>query len=152
MSKNKKVKGQSVSGNKNISLQALKTEKYYDKYPKWAFSKCDFEHEKWGVSCNHMLDNLLIALRNFEGMSWGEILGATNGRNHNTRSHHVPIENLDDEAVERLKELNLDDYDELCSLAVDGRKRVWGVINDGVYNIIWYDLNHEICESKKRHT
>lgn len=153
MRKNKKVSGQSATGKKKIKNEVLKQEGYYDKYPRWAFGKCDFEHEKWGISCKSgARDHLLLTLKSLESMNWGKILSSTNGRVSNTRSHAIAIERLTEEAVKRLEELNLDDYDELYSLAVDNQKRIWGVMNDGVFNIIWYDLNHEICESRKRHT
>lgn len=153
MNNAKKVRGQKATGKKKIANEILKSEGYYDKYPRWAFSKCDFEHEKWGISCKSgVLDNLLLTLKSLESMNWCTILSNTNGRVGNTRSHSIAIECLKEEAIERLRELNLDDYDELYSLAVDNKKRIWGVINDGVFNIIWYDLNHEVCESKKKHT
>ncbi|WP_316160664.1 hypothetical protein [Clostridium sp.] len=30
--------------------------------------------------------------------------------------------------------------------------RLYGIINDGTFNIIWYDKKHKIYLSKKKHT
>ncbi|MDR3278612.1 MAG: hypothetical protein LBT12_07540 [Oscillospiraceae bacterium] len=98
------------------------------------------------------MSDVLSRLSSLERQTWGEIFQSTAGRKSNTRNHFIPVSAIVKDARERLIENNLDEYDELCSLSISGKERVWGVLSDGVFFIIWYDLNHEICPSEKKNT
>ena len=128
-------------------------ESYYDKYPRWMFQRCDFDHSKWGMLCNSgKLTDFFRYLSNLECQKWGEILTDKSGRRSNTRNHHIPLTDIIREAQKRATEINVDEFDDLCSIAVSGRMRVWGYIIDGLFYIIWFDPEHEIYPSEKRHT
>lgn len=77
-------------------------------------------------------------------MKWSEIL--------NRNSHAVPISKICPEAQGRLKELKQDDVDELISLRLTGKKRVWGIRDQNILKILWWDPEHTVCPSLKRHT
>jgi hypothetical protein len=126
---------------------------YYGLNPTWSFKKCDFDHPQWGLSQNPKhLPQLLKKLASFELQTYGEIFSSTSGRASNTRNHWIDVEHIVKDAQDRLAAQNLNDEDSLCSLALSSLERVWGVIKAGVFYIIWYDLNHEVCPSNKRHT
>ena len=126
---------------------------FYDKYPQWLFQRCDFEHPKWGMSCNSgALTKVFRYLSNLESQKWGEILTDKSGRRNNTRNHEIELSDLSKEAQKRATDINVDEFDALCSIAVGGRERVWGHISDGVFCIIWFDMQHEIYPTEKRHT
>ena len=145
-----------VASNQKRPTRITNPESFYDQTPVWSFSLCDFYHEKWGFSSSSQsyedLSTLLLRLKDFEGQSWRQILSDTSGRKNNTKNHAIPINNLDKEAQKRLEEIKLDDIDKLYSLSVTGKRRVWGTIIDGTFCIVWYDTEHEVCPSKKRHT
>ena len=42
--------------------------------------------------------------------------------------------------------------DTLFSLAPEGKLRLYGRLYDGVFDILWIDLEHEVCTSNKKHT
>ena len=84
----------------------------------------------------------------FEGQTWTEIMSASGGKRTGTNSHFIPVAHLIKEAQKRAEELKIDDY-EFFSLRLDAKKRLWGIIDGGVFQIIWYDPNHEICPSHK---
>lgn len=113
--------------------------------PRWRFQKRDCEHERWHLEVTELL---LEKLTNFESMTWSQILvGAKN------QNHHVKTYKLIKEAQKRLVTLKLDDYDEICSLRLDGTHRLYGILDeDGVFSIIWNDFEHEIYPSKKKNT
>lgn len=138
---------------KNINVESPR-KSFYENHPIWSFSKCDFEHERWGVSCSMgSLDIVLKYLKNLESMTWREILTTTAGRSNNTRNHEIECSLIIKEAQERLCELNLDEYDVLCSVACSGKERIWGIIEDeGVFSILWFDRNHEVYSVSKKHT
>lgn len=151
--KKKVVIPKDIKGNKATSLGKANPDAFYDKYPVWSFSKCDLKHEKWGVLCEiGSLDNMIRYFNRLETMKWKEILLAKSGRTSNTRNHAIKVSAIINEAQKRLHELNLDDRDELYSIAISGTERVWGILEEGIFSIVWFDRNHEICPSSKRNT
>ena len=97
----------------------------------------------------HTIDSTLLLeirgkLRNFESMTWGTIIGAN--------SHQVPTESLCKEARDRLAALHLDELEELFSLRLSGKERVWGVLEHNVLTILWWDPDHQVCPSLKKNT
>ncbi len=97
----------------------------------------------------HQLDGALLLeirekLKSFESMSWGEIIGPN--------SHQVAVSLLCKAARDRLSELRLDDLDELFSLRLSAKERVWGVLEHNVLTLLWWDPDHEVCPSLKKHT
>lgn len=128
-------------------------ESFYDQTPVWSFSRCDFDHSKWGIcSETSCVESVLKKLGSFEGQNWKDILCDTSGRNGNTKHHQIETHRIIKEAQARLNEINMGQYDTLYSMSISGKIRLWGIINQGVFFIIWLDRNHEICPSGKRHT
>ena len=117
--------------------------------PCWQLSQIDFEGPwGWGdMGRDVLLDEIHRKLSNFESMTWGEILAATGGRRSGNNSHFVSIEDLCREARQRLEELRRNDLDELFSLRLTGRGRVWGVRIGRVLQVLWYDRDHQVCPS-----
>jgi len=58
-------------------------------------------------------------MRNFETMTWSQILGQ--------RHHSIPTERLCSKAKKRLKEIEQDDVEEVVSLAFSGKERLIGI-------------------------
>ena len=81
-------------------------------------------------------------LRAFESMSWVEI-------EQQGGSHNVEIAKLSAEARQRLVELRQDDVDELFSLRMTGRRRVWGFREANVLRFLWWDPDHQVCPVDK---
>lgn len=86
-------------------------------------------------------------LRDFESMTWYEILVAAGSRNH-----AVAVERLSKEARDRLEELGQLDVEELVSLRLSGAERVWGIRAGNILNVLWWDPLHAVCPSLKKHT
>lgn len=85
---------------------------------------------------------ILPALCNFETMTWHEIKAASGGKGvgRGTKSHPIPIEQLSKEAQKRLEELQQDDIEELFSLRIAGKIRVFGIRDRNILKIIWFDF------------
>lgn len=116
---------------------------YLTKTPAWAFSRCD--REKWALNeCGNLYKSVIEKLGSFEGMTWAEIMAQSGGRSHGTNSHFENVYDLKKEAQKRLQELHLDDLDQVFSLRLSGTERLYGILNDRILRIIWYDPNHEI--------
>ncbi|GHU37182.1 hypothetical protein FACS1894105_08820 [Clostridia bacterium] len=129
---------------------------FYEQHPKWAFQYFDTDNNKYGASrLSTDLPKVIKWMGSLELQTWSNVLNATSGRKGNTRNHRIPLEKLDSNAVKNYAGQfikGLDEFGELYSLAIRSRERLWGVIIEGTFCVIWYDPNHEICESTKRHT
>lgn len=147
----KKTKAASTKETKkslvNLEKRSIKSEikSNMGRRPKWRFKKRDCSHGRWALD---ITEQLLEKLTSFETMTWSEILVRAKKQNH-----HVQTYTLCREAQQRLTELKLDDYDEICSLRISGKHRLYGILDeDGVFSIIWSDSEHEICPSQKKGT
>ncbi len=86
-------------------------------------------------------------LRSFESMPWSAILVAAKKQNHT-----IQVEDLSKPARDRLVEIRLDDRDQLISLRLSNKERIWGFLEEGTFNLVWWDPEHQVCPSAKKHT
>ncbi|WP_437187858.1 hypothetical protein SH668x_001269 [Planctomicrobium sp. SH668] len=125
-----------------------KPESHTKDAPVW--SLCRFDREsRWGESAFEGVDawkHLFEKLKSYERMTWGQI------NSNQRRDHSVPTGNLIKEARERLQQLKLDDVDELFRFRFEGKHRLWGIVIGNVFQILWWDKNHEICPSTLKNT
>jgi hypothetical protein len=98
----------------------------------------------WHAINSALLLEIRGKLGNFESMTWGAIIGPNN--------HQVSTELLCKAARHRLAALRLDDLEELFSLRLSGRERIWGVLEHNVLTLLWWDPDHQICPSLKKNT
>lgn len=113
--------------------------------PVWRVRRADMagEFSFAGISGAQLRD-LHDRLGNLETMTWAQI--------PSTGSHPIPISDLSKEAQARLRELRIDDVDELYSLRLAGRPRCWGIRRGEVLELLWWDPEHRVCPSHKKHT
>ncbi|MEG3991395.1 hypothetical protein QUA13_30500 [Microcoleus sp. S28C3] len=101
----------------------------------------------WQNIDGEKLKEIQTKLSNFESMTWREILVDSKKQNHT-----VPINKLSKLARDRLTEMNLDDLDELTSLRLSATERIWGILNQGVMELLWWDPKHEVYLTQKKNT
>ena len=101
------------------------------------------------IICNVFVEKIYPKLIQFESMTWDEIRQQTHGGKGKSSSHNIDIDDLNPEARERLKILKFDDRDKIYSLRLEGTVRIFGFKELNYLDIIWIDLNHEVCPSKK---
>lgn len=70
----------------------------------------------------------------------------------NNGSHLVNRNIFCPEAQKRLIQIKQDDLDELFSLRITARKRVWGIKDGNLLWLLWWDPEHTVCPSPKKHT
>jgi hypothetical protein len=127
---------------------AVNPQDYYSQNPAWRISRMELASPYgWHGIDAGKLHAIHTKLSNFESMTWKEIL--LDGK----KQHHtVAIKNFSKTARDRLIELNLDDLDELTSLRLSATERVWGVITQGIMELLWWDPHHEVYPSQKKNT
>jgi hypothetical protein len=86
-------------------------------------------------------------LAQLESMTWNEILVAGKKQNHS-----VAVWKLSNEAQNRLAFIGLGDTEELVSLRLSGRERVWGLRQGAAMLILWWDPEHDVCPSLLKNT
>ncbi len=67
-------------------------------------------------------------------------------------SHAIPLSSLSKDAQRRLEEIQQDDVDALMSFRINGPARVFCIREREVMRVLWYDPDHLVCPSAKRHT
>lgn len=91
-----------------------------------------------------LLQELFQKVFESQKLSWQDLV--KNG------SHLVDIEQLCPEAQKRLYQIQKEDLDQLFSLRITARKRVWAIKEGKILWLLWWDPNHEVYPSLKKHT
>ena len=149
MGKKKVVQKEFVDDRKKPKEGANPTS-YQTQNPCWRFKKCDKTHPRWSVYSNGVVaPDLIEKLISFEGMTWGEIQAASGGKSegNGSNSHFEEVRKMSPEARKRLMYLNIYE-DTLFSLRLTGRSRLYGIINDGIFEVLWLDRKHEVYPCK----
>jgi hypothetical protein len=98
----------------------------------------------WRKFDSPQLQEMLQKIFESQKLTWQDL--RTNG------SHLVNRQDLCSEAQKRLLEIQKEDLDDLFSLRLSGRKRIWGIKEGNVLWLLWWDPAHEVCPSPKKHT
>ena len=101
----------------------------------WYQGKQKQEVDFWGV-CEKF--------KHFENIKWSQLAG------NQERNHSIPIDKIIKPAQETLRRLQLDDYDEIWSLAFNGLPRLWGIKDNMFFMTIWWDPDHLVCPVGKK--
>jgi len=118
----------------------------YNKNPVWQIGNIDLGGPfGWSkIDRGHLVDEILPKIQNFETMRWQEILGRNN--------HEIRISDISRTAQRRLADIKLDDIDQLVSLRLTARERIWGIKSQKTLRVLWWDPEHQVCPSLKKHT
>lgn len=113
---------------------------------KWRAHALDWDGEwSWGkIDLRIAFGEIVPKLHQFEEMTWAEIEGRTG-------SHFIDCSDLCKEAQGRLEQIQ-EGADQLFSLRIDGKHRVWGVREIAMLRLLWWDPEHSVCPSEKKHT
>jgi len=121
------------------------TADYAGQFPLWAFRIVDLGGPWcWSALDGDGLREVLQRMKELETMTWHSIT--------ETGSHFIDVASLSKPARDRLMEIHQDDVDQLYSLRMAGRPRIFGIRDGGVFRVLWWDPRHEVCPSPKKHT
>lgn len=143
MAREKKIKTQSRSRySKEVRSKACN---YSSEKICWQFSTmdldgpfkfCGLRPETWA--------KILSVMKEWDKKTWAEVMGG--------RDHFISVDALSDRAVKRLEEIERDDSDGIYSLHIGGESRFIGVRDRFIFQVLWWDPNHEVCPSHKKST
>ena len=118
----------------------------------WSFEKVDRNGE-FAFDLNREdfeLEDFFKKLLDFSTMKWCELFPPDESK---SRHHPLSESSLSKQALSRIKALQLEeDTDNLYSLALGGKVRLIGIRRGTIFQVIWYDANHEFAPSEKKHT
>lgn len=145
--KSKKVPNLGSSETKKEVRHENNMPESYDKcLPSWKFHLIDKEGN-WGwdnLSPEEIWDILSNKIKDKEHINWSTL--------KQSGSHNVAVGDFIKEARDRLQEIGQADVDELFSLRLTGKQRIWGIRDRYALKILWWDPEHEVCPSPKKHT
>jgi len=98
----------------------------------------------WGNLESIHLQAFLQKIFDSQHLTWQEL--------HEKGCHSVCVSELVSDAQKRLQKIGQDDLDELYSLRLTGKQRVWGIKERNIFWLLWWDPTHSICPSLKKHT
>lgn len=112
----------------------------------WRFSHADKEGEwAWtNISTSNLYDDIIRRLTEFEKMPRADII--------QTGSHSIGVGDLCASAQKRLRAIQQDDTDELFSLRINAKQRIFCICDRNIMKILWWDPEHTVCPAPKKHT
>lgn len=120
-------------------------EQYMNQSPAWRIAMLEMQEPfGWHQVGEPILNRIRDRLKSFESMTWHQIFGNEN--------HFIPVADICKDAQKRLAHLKQDDIDQVVSLRITGKQRVYGIWEAGVLRLLWWDPDHKICPSPKKHT
>lgn len=123
--------------------------------PVWSFLHVDNRDPSckwsWAHCTTPDLCRLLDVLRECERKTWFEIFNEQVHKKNRTlrRNGAVAVGDVCVDAQKRFAELpGLDEYEEIVKVRITSAGRVWGVRNENVLHIIWWDPDHTVLPSR----
>jgi hypothetical protein len=134
------------SGLKRPSTGGIDPDSAADRYMAWRLSHVDMDGDwGWGNLASHHVEALHVKLVDIEALTLGELMARRGTK-------QVSVENLPSPAQKRLQAIRRDDVDELWELRFTGTQRIWGVIQGSIFYFLWWDPDHTVYPSHKKHT
>ncbi len=121
----------------------------FDMRMTWCATRADLkDHWSWGEprawTEAEWSDTILPPMRDFAALTWGEIDRQSSGTGH--KMHHAhEIGDLIEEAQDRWRHLELDQFDSVFRFRFGGQKRrAWGYIVQAHFHLVWWDRDHSL--------
>ena len=119
-------------------------------HPSWRIGRMEVTDPfGWHQLSADELATIRGKLAQFESMTWNEILVSAK-----TQNHSVAVSRLSKAAQDRLDVIHRgnSDVEELVSLRLSGKERIWGIRDQAVLSLLWWDPEHAVCPSLLKNT
>lgn len=117
-----------------------------DRLPSFSFLHADPDYVgAWSWPTDAEAGEVLRFLCEITRYTWREI--ADRRRSNGKVMHHEqPIETVCEQAQRRITDLGLDErFERLFRFELGSRKRLWGFATAGVFYVLWWDRDHQVC-------
>lgn len=118
-----------------------------DKQISWSISMLDVDGPFcWSkIGTNKFWSEIIPKIKHLESQSYLVMI-------NDAKHHNISIDKLTKQARDRLEEIRLDDCEELFSIRLSGKERIFCIQQENVMKILWWDPDHLICPCVKKHT
>ena len=146
--KSPRTAGNSLEATKKPRSLGIEHENAWHRRPVWRFADLDADHPIGAIGLEpDDFRRFHKALGSYETQTCAEIWSSqANGCNC------YQVDEAHENITSRLVELSRDDETQLHTLRVTGAYRVFGVLRENVYHVLWIDPEHEMWPSVKKHT
>ncbi len=152
MSKKEKRIKQTVSVSAAVPARRYDPDSYMNERPVWRFEKAEISGSEWILDKINDCDFIIMKLVNFERMTWREICQQTHDMGKSS-NHFLSISSMTKDAQQLIEERQYQEYEgSFFPLRLDNKRRLIGILTDDIFYILWYDQNHEVAISNKKHT
>lgn len=126
----------------------IEHEDAFQRRPVWRFANLDPKHPEGAVALDASgFREFHEALGNYETQTCAEIWGQ-----HDNGCKRYEVESTHENIIKRLLELDRDDETAVHTLRVKGAYRVYGILRENVFHVLWLDPDHEMYPSRLRNT
>tara|TARA_R110002124_G_scaffold149220_1_gene315010 strand:- start:148910 stop:149386 length:477 start_codon:yes stop_codon:yes gene_type:complete len=151
-SKKKRIIDNRPASNEKTVHDRSEATNYKNRYVKFSTLHHDKDGEwGWESICGHtFLKDLFDKIYNdYSSMKYSELIDPKK----NSHAVSFDAKGLHKNAIKRLSDLKLiDHFDELITIRVTGKKRLWCLHNEHVLHMLWWDPDHKIYPSHKKNT
>lgn len=125
-----------VSSNPDVSA--------YDKFFRFRFDRVDLGSD-WCLTAITKEEHrsLITAMAEIEAMKVSELIP------HRCKREDVAASSPNPDAQRRARQQFPDDHDHIHSLRISGARRLWGLLYDNEFSVIWWDSGHEVWPTKR---
>lgn len=127
---------------------------HVDRHLTWSFVYADIDWDfgwKGKDLPEDLFKEIIPRLQGLETQTWPRVITEAGRRNHYVAASEV-IPDAQKRLAVLVKTVFKEDVDDLFSMGIDARRRVWGLVRDGVFTIWWWDPQHQICPSELKNT
>jgi hypothetical protein len=119
-----------------------------DMQPAWRLSNMRMKSPfGWGAITRGDMQQVIERFKALESMTWSAIL--VEAKKHN---HHCDVGGMCKEAQKCLEDDWQGGADEVLTIRLTNKKRVWGVLEGPLVYLLWWDPEHSVYPSLKKHT
>jgi predicted RND superfamily exporter protein len=153
----KQVENDIYPENKTKPINIKKPDSIMQKDMDWMSIKPDVEGKwHWGIErkqLNEDINEITSFLDSLKSNKWHEVLSfTTGGEDRHLKNHYQEISTIDKEAIQRWKDIGLEEYDTAFRFRLTNKKRIWGYKQLGIFYLVWWDPTHKVYPVEKKHT
>ena len=101
----------------------------------------------WNSISSSDLARLIDVFREVDKKRWSAVMGEGMGE-----IKSIPRTSLCAAAQRRLETIKRDDESWLHEIRLGNKPRVWGIRDDNVFHVLWWDPEHDVCPAELRNT
>lgn len=139
---------------KNIKTTVKPDIQSDDCFPVWVFSRIDrngqfaFDIRRKDFDHYEVLDKMI----SYSSIKWKQLKLQTHDDGR-SKHHYLELTRLSKEAQIRIKAMHLEEeVDLLFSMSLKNKLRIIGIRDKEKFYVLWYDPEHKVCPSTKKHT